>query len=43
MTYTPKRYGELKNDSGYLNPYSDSCKRAKRIIHKWTRILAETG
>ncbi|MBP1539551.1 MAG: hypothetical protein ILA29_04265 [Prevotella sp.] len=38
-----KRYGELKNDSGYLNPYSNSCKRAKRIIHEWTRILAKTG
>ena len=37
-----KRYGELKNDSGYLNPYSNSCKRAKRIINKWTRIFAET-
>ena len=37
-----KRYGELKNDSGYLSPYSNSCKRAKRIIYKWTRVFAET-
>ena len=38
-----KRYGELKNGSGYLNHYSDSCKRAKRIINMWTKIFAETG
>ena len=38
-----KRYGELKNGSGYLNPYSDSCKRAKRIINRWARLFAETG
>ena len=37
-----KRYGELKNDTGYLSPYSNSCKRAKRIINKWTRVFAET-
>ena len=38
-----KRYGELKNGSGYLNHYSDSCKRAKRIINMWAKIFAETG
>ena len=38
-----KRYYELKKDTGYLNPYSDSCKRAKRIINKWVRVLDETG
>ena len=38
-----KRYGELKNGSGYLNHYSDSCKRAKRIINMWAKIFAEKG
>ena len=36
-----KRYGELKTFSLCSIPYGDSYKRAKRIIDKWTLILAE--
>lgn len=38
-----KRYGELKTFSLCSIPYGDSYKRAKRIIDKWTIILAEVG